>query len=184
MPSYRLVTSCQASPHLRDPELLHAYKISLCRYAKQELGIQFLVGVETEFTLLKSINPIVPVNSCEYSTVLGLTTGTVEARVLEEIADALQADGINVEMYHAEAAPGQVRSSDIVNPFVLNRGLSQYEMITGPLSPLEAADALVHTRETIYNIANKHGLKATLAPKLAWDSCQCSDTFVFPSPTF
>ena len=39
------------------------------------------------------------------------------------------------------------------------------------MSPLDAADALVHTRETIYNIANKHGLKATLAPRLALDSC-------------
>ena len=40
------------------------------------------------------------------------------------------------------------------------------------MSPLEAADALVHTRETIYNIASKHGLKATLAPRLAEDTGQ------------
>ena len=48
----------------------------------------------------------------------------------------------------------------------------QYEVVTGPMSPLEAADALVHTRETIYNIASKHGLRATFAPRLALDSCQ------------
>ena len=40
------------------------------------------------------------------------------------------------------------------------------------MSPLAAADALVHTRETIYNIASKHGLRATFAPRLALNSCQ------------
>ena len=72
---------------------------------------------------------------------------------MEEIADALQASGIELLMYHAEAAPGQ------------------YEFVTGPLPPLEAADAVVLTRETIYNIAAKHGLRATLAPRLYDDSC-------------
>ncbi|KAI6012129.1 hypothetical protein PISMIDRAFT_677054 [Pisolithus microcarpus 441] len=41
----------------------------------------------------------------------------------------------------------------------------------GPLPPLEAADALVHTCETIYNIASKHGMHATFAPRLYTDSC-------------
>lgn len=31
---------------------------------------------------------------------------------------------------------------------------------------MEAADALVFTRETIYNIASKHGLRGTLAPRI------------------
>lgn len=47
----------------------------------------------------------------------------------------------------------------------------QYELVTGPLTPLEAADALVHTRETVYNIAAKHGLRATLAPTMHIDGC-------------
>lgn len=33
------------------------------------------------------------------------------------------------------------------------------------MAPLEAADALVFTREAIRNVASKHGLKATFAPK-------------------
>lgn len=48
----------------------------------------------------------------------------------------------------------------------------QYEVITGPQAPLEAADTLVFTRETIYNVANKHGLRATFAPRLHTDSCE------------
>ncbi|KAF8137181.1 hypothetical protein EV363DRAFT_1316951 [Boletus edulis] len=123
------------------------------RYAVEELGIQFLVGMEIEFILLKSVNPLVPVNDHQFSTAIAVTTGTVEARVLEEIADAIQVDGIELQMYHSEGAPGQ------------------YEVVTGPMSPLQAADALVHTRETIYNIASKHGLRATFAPRLALDSC-------------
>ena len=55
-------------------------------------------------------------------------------------------------MYHAKAA------------------LGQYEVVTGPLGPLQAADALVHARETIYNIASKHGLRATFAPRVYMDS--------------
>lgn len=76
---------------------------------------------------------------------------------MEEIADALLASGIELLMYHAEAAPGQ------------------YEFVTGPLPPLEAADAVVLTRETIYNIAAKHGLRATLAPRIYEDNCVYRD---------
>ena len=48
----------------------------------------------------------------------------------------------------------------------------QYEVITGPLGPLEAADAVVFTRETIYNIAHKHGFRATLAPRIYANNCE------------
>ena len=41
-------------------------------------------------------------------------------------------------MYHAEAAPGQYEV------------VTEYEVVTGPLGPLQAADALVHT--TIWGI--------------------------------
>ncbi|KAF8548604.1 glutamine synthetase/guanido kinase [Imleria badia] len=134
----------------------------LLRYAVEELGIQFLVGVEIEFTLLKSSKPLVPVNDHQWCTTLAHTTGTVESRVLEEIADDIQADGIELQMYHSEDSPGQ------------------YEIVTGPMSPLQAADALVHTRETIYNIASKHGLRATLAPRLA-DDCAGSGAHIHVS---
>ncbi|KIJ12274.1 glutamate---ammonia ligase [Paxillus involutus ATCC 200175] len=123
--------------------------LRLVEYAAKDLGVQFLVGIETEFILLKSTNPIIAVNNHGWSNSPALASGTTEAKVLEEIADALLEAGIELQMYHSEAAPGQ------------------YEVITGPLSPLEAADALVQTRETIFNIASKHGLRATLAPRLS-----------------
>ena len=47
-------------------------------------------------------------------------------------------------------------------------------MVTGPLAPLEAADALVHTREIITNTAAKHSLHATFAPRIYMDSAGSS----------
>ena len=72
-------------------------------------------------------------------------------------------------MYHPEGAPGQVRTCICL--LVLYTHIAQYEVVTGPLPPLQAADALVHTRETINNIASKHRLRATFAPRVFMDSC-------------
>ncbi|KAJ7634911.1 hypothetical protein FB45DRAFT_477249 [Roridomyces roridus] len=115
--------------------------------AKQSHGTEFLVGVETEFILLKSVEPLEPVNVHEWSTSAGLLTGSIQAVVLEEIADSIQAAGITLEVYHAESAP------------------SQFELVVSPLTPLDAADALVFTREIIVQISAKHGLHATFAPR-------------------
>jgi hypothetical protein len=42
--------------------------------------------------------------------------------------------------------------------------------VTGPLPPMEAADALITVRETIYNCASLFGWRATLAPKVDNDA--------------
>ncbi|KAL4068505.1 hypothetical protein V8B97DRAFT_1873227 [Scleroderma yunnanense] len=123
----------------------------IIRHAEEKLHVKFLVGTETEFILLKSTRPPVPVNDKGWCVSAALMTGAVETQVLEEIAVALSEARIELQVFHSEAASGQ------------------YEVATGPLPPLEAADALVHTRETIYNIAHKHGLRATLAPRLHKD---------------
>lgn len=59
----------------------------------------------------------------------------------------MQASGLSLQMIHPEAAPGQ------------------YEIVGGPLNPLDAADQLIFTRELIVNVAAKHGLHATFAPR-------------------
>lgn len=66
------------------------------------------MGFETEFILLKSTSPIDAVNYHGWSNSPALPSGSVEAKVLHEIAEAIQASGIELQMYHAEAAPGQV----------------------------------------------------------------------------
>jgi glutamine synthetase len=72
------------------------------------LGVQFLVGVETEFILLKSTHPIEAVSDGPWSASRTLLSGSDAAKCLEDIADALQTGDIELLMYHAEAAPGQV----------------------------------------------------------------------------
>ncbi|KAK7062631.1 hypothetical protein VNI00_000119 [Paramarasmius palmivorus] len=124
--------------------------------AETRAKVKFLVGFETEFILLKSTDPITPVNVHSWTAGEALRPGTVEARVLREIVDSLQKSGVEIDMYHAEAAPGQ------------------YEIVSSPLLPLPAADALLLTRETIRSVAAKHGLHATLAPRLYNDSCGSS----------
>ncbi|KZT08191.1 FLU1-II [Laetiporus sulphureus 93-53] len=122
--------------------------------AQEKAGLSFLAGFESEFILLSATSPEpVAVNNAGWSCSAKSPSGSVENAVLEEIAEDLLEAGIELQMYHAESAPGQ------------------YEVVTGPLPPLEAADAIVHTRETIRNVASKHGLRATFAPRLHSDDC-------------
>ena len=78
------------------------------------MGVEFLVGFETEFFLLKSIQPIEAVNDALYSASSAILSGSDEAKCLEEIADALQTGEIELLMYHSEGAPGQVREFPII----------------------------------------------------------------------
>lgn len=49
--------------------------------------------------------------------------------------------------------------------------------MTGPLPPLEAADALVHTRQIVHNVAAKHNIHATFAPRVFKDQPGSSTHF-------
>ena len=97
----------------------------LCRNAKNISGVEFLVGFETEFILLKKTNPIEVVNHYGWCEASASASGTIESQVLEEIADALRMADVELQMYHSEAASGR------------------YEIVTGPLLPLQAADDLI-----------------------------------------
>ncbi|KAG6919340.1 hypothetical protein DXG01_006886 [Tephrocybe rancida] len=119
-------------------------------------GIDYLVGFESEFILFESTKPVEAASNHSWTATNGLLSGSVVAKTLKEIANGIQSSGIELQMYHAEAAPGQ------------------YEMVTGPLPPLQAADALIHTREIIYNTAAKYGLRATFAPRIYMDSAGSS----------
>ena len=78
------------------------------------LGAEFLVGIETEFILLKSTNPIEAVNDAPWSASCATPSGSVEAKCLEDIADTLLTGEIDLLMYHSEGAPGQVRESPVM----------------------------------------------------------------------
>jgi glutamine synthetase len=84
--------------------------------AKATSALSFLVGFETEFVLLKLDsathvlidNPIEAANKHGYCVSAALLAGSKEAACLEEIAGALNSSGVDLQMYHAELAPGQV----------------------------------------------------------------------------
>lgn len=67
------------------------------------------MGFETEVIFLKSVEPLVAANDYGWSESPAILAGSPEAKALEEIADCLEKAGIELQMYHAEAAPGQVR---------------------------------------------------------------------------
>ncbi|KAH9039520.1 glutamine synthetase guanido kinase [Lactarius pseudohatsudake] len=96
--------------------------------------------------------PVGTVNDATWSASCAFSPGSDAARCLEDIANPLQTGEIELLMYHSESAPGQA---------------GQYEVIT---CPLQAASAVTFSRETIVNIAAKHGLRATFAPRVHTDS--------------
>ena len=85
--------------------------IYLIRYARETAKIKFLVGVELEFILLSDTKTFTPVNKHSWCDSASLPTGSKESTVLQEIADNLQNGGIELLMYHAEGAEGQVGDS-------------------------------------------------------------------------
>jgi hypothetical protein len=80
--------------------------LGYCSFARERAGIEFLVGFETEVILLSRTTT--PVHNHGWCDSLALSPGSSGAGVTRAIADALQHAGIELEMYHAEAAPGQV----------------------------------------------------------------------------
>jgi len=80
------------------------------RQAKETLGVEFIVGFESEFVLLSSTHPPRPINNAGWCMASGFDAGTTGQKVLDEIVEAVQMSGIELQMFHAESAPGQVRS--------------------------------------------------------------------------
>ncbi|CAG8560590.1 15458_t:CDS:2, partial [Dentiscutata heterogama] len=115
--------------------------------ARKDLGITFLIGTEFEFVLLKDTTPPVPVDDTTYASANSFRISN-SAEILDKIVESLQEQEIEVERYHSEGGGGQ------------------FEIDTAPEIPLIAADKVVVTRQTIYDVAAQAGVKATFVPKL------------------
>jgi glutamine synthetase len=106
---------------------------------------QLHAGFENEFSLATLVDgSFVPIDS-------GLCFSTISAGAaqdyVDELAAALEAQGIALEQYYSELGHGQ------------------HEISTGPAPALRAADEQLLVRETIRGVATRHGLVASLAPK-------------------
>lgn len=80
-----------------------------CLSEAKKMGVDLLVGNEVEFTLLSSTNPVIPVNNQGWSLTSATYSGNPAAIVMNEIAEAIETSGIELQMYHSEGGMGQVR---------------------------------------------------------------------------
>ena len=103
--------SPSAGPNPMHPLCPRALLKRVVDNARDQAGLRMLVGVESEFILVKkdALPDIVAVNDADWSVSHKLPSGSVEAEAMEDIAKSLINAGIELQMYHAEAAPGQVR---------------------------------------------------------------------------
>ena len=110
-----------------------------------ERGLLLRASFENEFSLATKIDgAYVPVDSALcFSTI----AATAAQDYVDELAAALDAQGIPLEQYYSELGHGQ------------------HEISTGHAPAVQAADEQLLVRETIRGVAARHGLVASLAPK-------------------
>jgi glutamine synthetase len=110
-----------------------------------ERGLVLRASFENEFSLATKVDgEYVPIDSALcFSTI----AATAAQDYVDELAAALDAQGIELEQYYAELGHGQ------------------QEISTGHAPATRAADEQLLVRETIRGVAARHGLVASLAPK-------------------
>jgi glutamine synthetase len=113
------------------------------RLAERGLGLR--AAFENEFSLATlDDGEYVPIDSGLCFSTIATTASQAYA---DELAAALESQGIELEQYYAELGHGQ------------------QEISTGHAPALRAADEQLLVRETIRGVAARHGLVASLAPK-------------------
>src|SRR5207302_10136481 len=110
-----------------------------------ERGLTLRASFENEFSLATRVDgQYVPIDSALCFATIGMTAAQ---DYVDDLAAALEAQGIVLEQYYAELGHGQE------------------EISTGHAPALQAADEQLLVRETIRGVAGRHGLIASLAPK-------------------
>ena len=110
-----------------------------------ESGLNMLAAFEPEWTLAMRVDGVYqPIDESGCFTTTGMNTA---AGVIDEIVDALEAQGLEVEQYYPEL------------------GWGQQELSITPAPALAAADRHILYKETVRGVAFQHGLYALFAPK-------------------
>jgi glutamine synthetase len=119
-------------------------KHMIAQAAAQDLAIQ--ATLENEFTLLypDDNEEYVPIDTGLCFSSIAMTAA---AEVVDDIVAALEAQNIPIDAYYPELGHGQ------------------HELPIRHAPVLRAADNQIWFRETVRNVANRHGLLASLAPK-------------------
>ena len=122
----------------------HFLQRTLDEAAKE--GIYIKVGIENEFSLLHPIKEdgiIRPLEDTFYSSTLAMD---ICCDVIADIVDTLIKQGVQIEVYHPEAANGQ------------------HELTLHYTDPLTAADQQIIVRETVKAVALKHNCLGSFVP--------------------
>jgi glutamine synthetase len=115
----------------------------------QDLRLTIQGAFENEFYLLESASGrLEPVDNTTFASTYAMD---ISAVVIEDIIQALTAQGITVEQYYPESGPGQ------------------HEITIRYASALRACDHQVMFRETVRAVAQKHCLRASFLPKIFSD---------------
>ncbi|WP_088893134.1 glutamine synthetase family protein [Leptolyngbya ohadii] len=115
----------------------------------QAVGLDVKAAFENEFYLLSpSSDGIKPVDRTLFAASLGMDQNHA---VIDDITDALIAQGIAVERYYPESGHGQ------------------HEISVRYTDAMAAADQQIAFRETVRGVALQHGLIASFVPKLFAD---------------
>ena len=110
-----------------------------------EQGLSFLAAFEPEWSLaVKEGESYRPIDESVAFSGVGMTPA---AAVIDDLVDALESQGIRFEQYYPEL------------------GYGQQEVSIGHTDPLTAADNHIRYRETVRNVAWRHGMYASFAPK-------------------
>ena len=119
-------------------------KRMIARAAEQGLTIQ--ASFENEFSLLRpdGNGGASPIDSGLCFSSVSMTAG---AEVINDIVAALESQGMPIDAYYPELGHGQ------------------HEIPIRHAPALRAADNQIWFRETVRNVAHRHGLLASLAPK-------------------
>jgi glutamine synthetase len=113
----------------------------------EELEIQ--AAFENEFYLLRATDAILPAETTIFASTAAMN---IHRPIVDAIADALIAQGIQVEQYYPESGPGQMEMSVL------------YDRAT------KAADNQITFRETVRAIAFQSGFQVSFLPKIFLDS--------------
>ena len=108
--------------------------------------IELQAAFENEFTLMRPTEEgWRPVDDTPFASTSGMQQSL---DVINDITEALLAQGLEVERYYTEGGPGQ------------------HEISIRHDNPLAAADRQLIFRETVRGIAQQHGLAASFLPKI------------------
>jgi glutamine synthetase len=118
-----------------------SFCLAMLRELREQTGLAIQTAFEHEFTLLGADTAFVP------GPVYSLEATRIALPFLQDIVDALNATGADLQTYDAES------------------GVGQYEVSCGPARDIAGADRCVISREAIRETARRRGLRATFTPK-------------------